>query len=222
MKELLQNLTREELQELGKKYIKDYTSRFTTVVLISKLSNTQLDADDIAWIKQANSQKNTDGTLREESVKEIKRPNIETNYVDEDTGRPLTTAEIEQKAKVQGERLLQDLVSQARRAANETVIAYVTPNSQEDINLQKTCESFITGNSYFTVSVVVPFGVHCEIPKAIAQVIREASCPQVVELSEFQRNQIDGKPIAAIQSTRKYNIQVWKKEEFEKMQEPIV
>lgn len=221
MKELLKNLTREELQELGQKYIKDYSTRLNNPALINRLSNTQIDADDLTWIQQANRDREMDKLVEEEKTKEVKKVDVTTRYIDQETGRPLTSIELEQRAKVQGEQLLRELTANARKEANKTVIAYVTPASKEDINLQKTCESFITGNAYFTISVVVPFGVYVEIPKAIAQIIREAICPQVIELNDFQRSKIPGKPIAALQNTRRYNIQTWSKEDFERNQSAV-
>lgn len=222
MKELLKYLTREELQELGKKYLSEYKNVFASNVLVAKLSKHIIKEEDVEWIKQAAAERGMKNPIEVEAeLAEVLTAKVDTTYLDEDTGRPLTSAELEQKARTKGEQLLRELTAQARAAANKTVIALVNPANQEDINLQKTCESFITGNAYFTISVVVPFGVYVEIPKAIAQVIKEATCPQVIELNDYQRSKIQGKPIAVINNIRKYNIQVWTKDQFANMQGKI-
>ena len=231
MKDKLKALTREELQELGQKYLPDYSTKLNNLALISKLASRQLDQEDISWINQAYQGTMLDKANEEAEAKQtskttsddtsVKIAKVLTNYLDEETGRPLTSKELEAKQKHNQQVSWAEQVAKAKRAANETVIAYVTPLSKEDLSMQKTCEAFITGNAYFSVSAVVPFNVYVEIPKAIAKIIRETTCPQITELSDFQRNQLPYKPIASIQNIRKYNIQVYTHEQFEAMRKTL-
>lgn len=216
MKDLLANLTRDELLDLGNKYIKDFSHRSPNHVIIKQLVKAEFDEEDKAWLEKLN----TDNEIEElpnKNVKNVKKTNTNTAFYDED-GNLLSTKEIEQKAVAKGKAELSSIVADARRKANRMVIVHITPLSKEDISMNKTAELFVTGNSHFTISTLVPFNVYVEVPRAIAEVAKEATCLNVVSLNQFEQNSRKFRPLALGNMSRKYNVQIWTKEEFARIQ----
>lgn len=211
MKELLLQLSKEELCELGYKYIPNFKNAGAHIIA-GQLAKVKMSEDDIAWIKQATT---TDEQIEQKKAmqQEVQRPEATISY--EHNGVLLSTAQMEARAKLQGEQEVASLVAQAKKEASKTVIAYVSPLSREDLSIGKTAEAFITGNAYFTISCVVPFNVYVEIPKCIAESIREIQMPIITELTSEQALRFPNQPSSVFRMGNKYNIQVMSVKAFE-------
>lgn len=216
MKELLKKLSLEELRELGQKYLADYSNKFSSTILIAKLSARGIDDEDLKWIKASTT--NEEERAKEEAMSQpVVKPQASIQY--ENDGVLLSSAQMEAKAKLKGEQEIAYLVAQAKKEAEKTVIAYVAPLAREDLSIGKTAEAFITGNAYFTISCVVPFNVYVEIPKCIAECIKETTMPIITELSNEQASRFPNHPASVYSIGRKYNIQVMSKKAFEEQRE---
>lgn len=216
MKELLQKLSLEELRELGLKYLSDYSTRLNATALIAKLVAKGINEDDLKWIK-ASTITEEEKITEQAMSKPVVKPQASIQY--ENDGVLLSSAQMEAKAKLKGEQEVAHLVAQAKKEAEKTVIAYVAPLSREDLSIGKTAEAFITGNAYFTISCVVPFNVYVEIPKCIAECIRETTMPIITELSNDQASRFPNHPASVYSIGKKYNIQVMSKKAFEEQRE---
>lgn len=218
MKDLLKRLSLEELRELGQKYLNDYSKKLNGAALVNKLAARGIDDDDIKWIKQSVYTEAEDE--REEKLQtqtQVQKPQTTVHY--EHEGVLLSSAQMEARAKLQGEQEVAYLVAQAKKEASKTVIAYVSPLSREDLSIGKTAEAFITGNAYFTISCVVPFNVYVEIPKCIAECIRETRMPIITELTTEQAMRFPNQPSAVHRLGNKYNIQVMSVKAFEEQRQ---
>lgn len=216
MKQMLSKLTRNELIELGYKYIEGFHTQQPSKTIIHKLASVKFDEEDLAWIEKLNAAEEAEA-LPSQDVSNVQKPEIREEYVNED-GQLLSTTEIEQKAISKGKREISSIVAEAKRKANKMVIVHITPLSREDLSINKTAELFVTGNAYFSLSVIVPFNVYVEVPLAIAQVAKEATCLNVIPLSKYEQNNRQFHPMAIGSMGRKYNVQIWTKEEFAKIQ----
>lgn len=216
MKELLQKLSLEELRELGLKYLSDYSNRLNGNAIIAKLVAKGINEDDLKWIK-ASTITEEEKITEQAMSKPVVKPQASIQY--ENDGVLLSSAQMEAKAKLKGEQEVAHLVAQAKKEAEKTVIAYVAPLSREDLSIGKTAEAFITGNAYFTISCVVPFNVYVEIPKCIAECIRETTMPIITELSNDQASRFPNNPASVYSIGKKYNIQVMSKKAFEEQRE---
>lgn len=212
MKELLKKLSLEELRELGQKYLTDYSTRLNVTSLVAKLASKGIDEEDIKWIKQS-ALTETEKEMVQKQQEPVQVPVTNVSY--EHNGVLLSSAQMEARAKLQGEQEVAYLVAQAKKEASKTVIAYVSPLSREDLSIGKTAEAFITGNAYFTISCVVPFNVYVEIPKCIAECIRETKMPIITELTTEQAMRFNNQPSAVHRLGAKYNIQVMSVKAFE-------
>ena len=218
MKDLLNKLSLEELRELGQKYLKDYSTRLNSKALVAKLVSKGIDQEDVKWIKESvytNEEKAKEEQVKKQEV--IQKPVANISY--ENDGVLLSSAQMEARAKLQGEQEVAYLVAQAKKEASKTVIAYVSPLSREDLSIGKTAEAFITGNAYFTISCVVPFNVYVEIPKCIAECIRETKMPIITELTTEQAMRFPTQPSAVHRLGQKYNIQVMSVKAFEEQRQ---
>lgn len=216
MKDLLAKLTRDELIDLGHKYIENFSSKSPNHILIKQLLKAEFDEEDKAWLEKLNIDNEAEN-LPNKNVQNVEKTNTNTAFYDEN-GNLLSTSEIEQKANAKGKAEISAIIAEAKRKANKMVIVHITPLSKEDISMNKSAELFVTGNSYFTISTLVPFNVYVEVPRAIAEVAKEATCLNVVSLNQFEQNSRKYKPIALGNMSRKYNVQVWTKEEFARIQ----
>lgn len=224
MKDLLKKLSLEELRELGQKYLPDYSKKLNGNALINKLCSKGIDESDLAWIKQSTT---TEQELRMDEQKqeivqgraEVVKPSTTISY--EQDGVMLSTAQMEAKARLKGEQEVAYLVANAKKEAEKTVIAYVSPLSREDLSIGKTAEAFMTGNAYFTISCVVPFNVYVEIPKCIAQCIKETQMPIITELTSDQALRFPNQPSSVFRLGAKYNIQVMSVKAFEEQRNGI-
>lgn len=217
MKELLQRLSINELRELAQKYIDEYTPKMNSQTIVYRLAQKPLDIEDIQWIKelaQTDEEKMQDEAYKEAQEKGVVKPEPTITYEDKNEKVVLSSAQMEAKAKYEGEQRVAYLAAKARKEAEKTVIAYVSPLSREDLSIGKTAEAFITGNAYFTISVVVPFNVYVEIPKCIAEVIRETEMPIITELNTEQASRFPNSPSSVFRLGKKYNIQVMNMEQF--------
>ena len=218
MKDLLNKLSLEELRELGQKYLKDYSTRLNSKALVAKLASKGIDQEDVEWIKQSvytNEERAMEEQVKKQEV--VQKPVANISY--ENDGVLLSSAQMEARAKLQGEQEVAYLVAQAKKEASKTVIAYVSPLSREDLSIGKTAEAFITGNAYFTISCVVPFNVYVEIPKCIAECIRETRMPIITELTTEQAMRFPNQPAAVHRLGQKYNIQVMSVKAFEEQRQ---
>lgn len=218
MKDLLNKLSLEELRELGQKYLKDYSTRLNSKALVAKLASKGIDQEDVEWIKQSvytNEERAMEEQVKKQEV--VQKPVANISY--ENDGVLLSSAQMEARAKLQGEQEVAYLVAQAKKEASKTVIAYVSPLSREDLSIGKTAEAFITGNAYFTISCVVPFNVYVEIPKCIAECIRETRMPIITELTTEQAMRFPNQPSAVHRLGQKYNIQVMSVKAFEEQRQ---
>lgn len=68
--------------------------------------------------------------------------------------------------------------NEMKRKAMETVVISVIPQDKRTIEIGKQAESFCFANQFFECSRVVPFNTPVEVPRCIADVIREAVAPQ--------------------------------------------
>lgn len=218
MKDLLNKLSLEELRELGQKYLKDYSTRLNSKALVAKLASKGIDQEDVEWVKQSvytNEERAMEEQVKKQEV--VQKPVANISY--ENNGVLLSSAQMEARAKLQGEQEVAYLVAQAKKEASKTVIAYVSPLSREDLSIGKTAEAFITGNAYFTISCVVPFNVYVEIPKCIAECIRETRMPIITELTTEQAMRFPNQPSAVHRLGQKYNIQVMSVKAFEEQRQ---
>lgn len=218
MKDLLNKLSLEELRELGQKYLKDYSTRLNSKALVAKLASKGIDQEDVEWVKQSvytNEERAMEEQVKKQEV--VQKPVANISY--ENDGVLLSSAQMEARAKLQGEQEVAYLVAQAKKEASKTVIAYVSPLSREDLSIGKTAEAFITGNAYFTISCVVPFNVYVEIPKCIAECIRETRMPIITELTTEQAMRFPNQPSAVHRLGQKYNIQVMSVKAFEEQRQ---
>lgn len=216
MKDLLTKLTRDELIDLGHKYIENFSSKSPNHVLIKQLSKLEFDEEDKVWLEKL-SIDNEAEELPNKNVKNIEKVNTNTAFYDEN-GNLLSTNEIEQKANAKGKAEISAIIAEAKRKSNKMVIVHITPLSKEDIAMNKSAELFITGNAYFTISALVPFNVYVEVPRAIAEVAKESTCLNVVSLNQFEQNSRKFRPIALGNMNEKYNVQIWTKDEFARIQ----
>jgi hypothetical protein len=222
MKDLLKKLSLEELRELGQKYLQDYSKKLNGAALVNKLVARGIDDDDIAWIKEATMSKEevVEEEVKQQAIKqEVQKPQPTISY--EHDGVLLSTAQMEAQAKLKGQQEVAYLVAQAKKEAMKTVIAYVSPLAREDLSINKTAEAFITGNAYFTISCVVPFNVYVEIPKCIAESIREIRMPIITELSAEQAARYPNQPAALYRQGKRYNIQIMPKNVFEQQRQGL-
>jgi hypothetical protein len=220
MKDLLKRLSLEELRELGQKYLNDYSKKLNSGTLAAKLASRGIDEDDIAWIKESamSKEEKVEEEVKQQAMQQaVQKPQTTIAY--EHNGVMLSSAQMEANAKLRGEQEVAYLVAQAKKEASKTVIAYVSPLSREDLSIGKTAEAFITGNAYFTISCVVPFNVYVEIPKCIAECIRETRMPIITELTTEQAMRFPNQPSAVHRLGNKYNIQVMSVKAFEEQRQ---
>lgn len=223
MKDLLKKLSLEELRELGQKYLHDYSKKLNGNALVNKLVARGIDDADMQWIKEiamSSEEKVAEANMQQAAKQEVQR--IEPKIAVEQDGVYLTTAQVEAQTKLRGEQELAYLVAQAKKEASKTVIAYVSPLAREDLSINKTAEAFITGNAYFTISCVVPFNVYVEIPKCIAESIRETKMPIITELTAEQAARYPNQPASVFRQGKRYNIQITPKKIFEEQRDNMV
>lgn len=220
MKELLQKLTRDELLDLGEKYINNFSNKTPNHIIVNQLIKIGISDEDKAWIEKLIIDEEANN-LPSKDVNNIHKPKVREEYTTEIDGEKvmLSTNEINMKAKTKGNQTISNLVAEAKKKAKQMVIVHITPLSKEDISINKQAESFVTGNAYFTISYLVPFNVYVEVPLAIAEIIKEATCLNVVQLSQYEQKNTQFHPMAIGTMGRRYNVQIWTKEEFAKIQE---
>lgn len=103
-------------------------------------------------------------------------------------------------------------VTEQRKKAMETVIVTINPANPRDIEMGKTAETFFIDNQHFQVAKVVPFNVPCEVPKCIADNIKEALAPVY-----FMYNNEDAlklKKLGEYRMVPKYNVRIQEKSDF--------
>lgn len=216
MKELLQKLTTDELRDLGEKYIENFSSKTPKHIIINQLCKVGISDEDKDWIEKLDRDTEME-SLPNKDINNVVKPEVKETYYN-DKGQLLSTNEIVMKAKTKGQQDLNKIVAEARKKANQMVIAHITPLSKEDLSINKNAENFVTGNAYFTISQLIPFNVYVEIPLALAEIAKEATCLNVVKLSEFEQRNQKFHPMAIGSMGRKYNVQIWTKEEFARIQ----
>lgn len=143
------------------------------------------------------------------------------NYIDstkeKTSKKAVVEQEIEQENKKASKQILNNddykkFVAAQRKAAMETVIVTITPNHPRDIEMGKTAETFFIDNQHFQVAKVVPFNVPCEVPKCIAENIKEALAPVYYQYSNEDARIL--KKLGEYRMIPKYNVRVQEKSEY--------
>lgn len=143
------------------------------------------------------------------------------NYIDstkeKTSKKAVVEQEIEQENKKASKQILSNddykkFVAAQRKAAMETVIVTITPNHPRDIEMGKTAETFFIDNQHFQVAKVVPFNVPCEVPKCIAENIKEALAPVYYQYSNEDARIL--KKLGEYRMIPKYNVRVQEKSEY--------
>lgn len=103
-------------------------------------------------------------------------------------------------------------VTEQRKKAMETVIVTINPANPRDIEIGKTAETFFVDNQHFQVAKVVPFNVPCEVPKCIADNIKEALAP--IYFMYSNEDALKLKKLGEYRMVPKYNVRIQEKSDF--------
>lgn len=196
-------LTRGQLVQLGN-FIKKGNPSYEDVVVV-KLnnndlkqfiydSNTSLDdiKDFFSYIDSEKEKANKEKEIKVE--KEVEQENIKAS------NQILTNDDYKK------------FVAAQRKKAMETVIVTINPANPRDIEMGKTAETFFIDNQHFQVAKVVPFNVPCEVPRCIADNIKEALAPIYFQYSNEDALQI--KRLGEYRMVPKYNVRIQEKSDF--------
>ena len=80
---------------------------------------------------------------------------------------------------------------------------------RNDISMNKECETFTVENAYFSIGKVIPFNVPVEIPRCLAESIKEIKTHKVITLSE--ENQRIQKRLSNVIRVPRYNVVIQEK-----------
>lgn len=150
-------------------------------------------------------------SLSEEQLEELISKHIPTQEAKEETKKdePEEKVITVQQAPNKSEKILQNQILEMRKKALETVIATITCLDAKDISMNKECETFTVENAYFSIGKVIPFNVPVEIPRCLAESIKEIKTHKVITLSE--ENQRIQKRLSNVIRVPRYNVVIQEK-----------
>lgn len=203
MKDFLESLKRPALlkvyKEFGEKFDGWYKAK--TPELIQKLVDSGI------------SQERVELFVETDNAAEAERKEIETK-----------NAAIDEYAKSKGlvnknkevtQQNVHQLAKEMEKNARRMVIVKYSPNNPTDKQMdEKTAETFMVENMYFTVSRIVPFNVPCEVEYCIAQAIKDAMYPAIEQYDMSRAKTYNGtagtvRALSGIRMLPKYNVEIW-------------